>query len=257
MGNFWDDMRDAPRIIIQNGSKFFFSHNTPHEPPASAIVASPPVNSDETKEGKMIRGTRADYSPSTGCSLNILSNDELDEIHRATLDILNDAGIMMLNEEAQEIFYSHGCNVDKKSKIVRIPPHLVEEAIVSAPSNLLLGARNPKNDIIIEGTRVGFMPFGVAIQMMDLDTGKIRESTAKDVAEAVLLSDYANGVDVLFQPMTPRDVPSQVEDVHATEICFTNSSKHFIHVEALSTKSVRRLFEMGAVVAGGEEERKR
>lgn len=205
----------------------------------------------------MIRETRADYRPFLGCSLNILSNDELDEIHRATLEILEDTGMMILNNEARELFYSHGCKVDKKTDIVRIPSYLVEEALRSAPSTLLLAGRNPKYDIVIGGTRVGFMPFGVAIQMMDLDTGEVRPSTAKDVAEAVLLADYANGVDVLFQPMTPRDVPSQVEDVHATEICFANSSKHFIHVEALSTKSVRRLFEMGAIVAGGEEEMRR
>lgn len=205
----------------------------------------------------MIRKTRADYRPLSGCSINILSNDELDEIHRATLEILEDTGMMILNGEAQEIFYSHGCEVDKKTNIVRIPPYLVEEALTSAPSKLLLAGRNPKYDIVIEGTRVGFMPFGVAIQVLDLETGKIRESTNKDVADAVILADAADGVDVLFQPMTPRDVPSQVEDVYASETCFTNSSKHFIHAEALSTKSVRRLFEMGAAVSGGEEEMRR
>jgi len=205
----------------------------------------------------LIRKTRADYRPFLGCSLNILSNDELDEIHRATLEILEDTGMMILNDEARELFYSHGCKVDKKTDIVRIPSYLVEEALRSAPSTLLLAGRNPKYDIVIGGTKVGFMPFGVAIKILDLETGEHRESTNKDLAEAVILADAADGVDVLFQPMTPRDVPYQVEDVYATETCFTNSAKHFIHVEALSTASVRRLFEMGAVVAGSREELRR
>ena len=116
----------------------------------------------------MRRGLRAGYQPLIGCGLNLLSDDELAEIHRATLDVLNDTGLMVLNDEAQEIFYAHGCPVDKKSNIVRIPPYLVEEAIASAPSSLLLAARDPKYDIILEEARVAYTSFGVAVKVLDL-----------------------------------------------------------------------------------------
>lgn len=205
----------------------------------------------------MIRGTRVGYSPSMGCSLNILSKDELDEIHRATLDVLNDAGIMVFNEEAQEIFYSHGCRVDNKSNIVRIPPHLVEEAIVSAPSNLLLGGRNPEHDIILEGSRVAFTSFGVAIKILDLETGEVRETTNKDLAESAILLDATDGADFFLQSMTPRDVPPQVADLVAAETCFTYCTKHFSHGELTSAEKVRKFFEMGVAIVGSAEEMRR
>ncbi|MBA7634278.1 Glycine betaine methyltransferase [subsurface metagenome] len=205
----------------------------------------------------MIRGTRAPYSQLSGLGLNMFSDDELAELHRATLDVLEDGGIMVLNDEAQEIFYSHGCKVDKKTNIVKIPPYLVEEAIRSAPSKVLLAGRDPKYDIVLEGTRVAYTTFGVAIKVIDLETGKARESTNKDLADSAILVDATEGVDVFTQSVTPRDVPSQVEDLVATETCLTNCSKHFHHVDILSTESVRRFFEMGAAVAGGEEEMRR
>ena len=118
----------------------------------------------------MIRGVRAGHRQLSGFSLNIFTEDELAELHRATLEILEDAGLVVLHDEAQEIFQPYGCKVDNKANIVKIPPSLVEEAIESAPSKVLLAGRNPKYDVILEGTRVGFSNLGVAIKVLDLET---------------------------------------------------------------------------------------
>jgi trimethylamine--corrinoid protein Co-methyltransferase len=205
----------------------------------------------------MMRGLRAGYQPLSGCGLNLLSDDELAEIHRATLDVLNDTGLMVLNDEAQEIFYSHGCPVDKKSNIVRIPPYLVEEAIASAPSSLLLAARDPKYDILLEGARVAYTSFGVAVKVLDLETGKVRESTNRDLAESATLVDAAESADFFLQSITPRDVPPRIADLVAAETCLNYCTKHFSHGELVNGESVRRFFEMGVAIVGSAEEMRR
>ena len=205
----------------------------------------------------MIRANSAGYAQLTGCGLNLFTKDELDQIHYGTLEVLEQAGLMILNDEALEIYYSHGCSVDKEKKIVKIPPYIVEEAIRSAPSKVLLAGRDPKNDVILEGNRVGFTNFGVAIKVLDLETGAVRESTNKDLAESAILVDAADNVDMLFSPMTARDVPCQVADVVTAETCLSNSTKHLHNGEILSAKSARRYFEMGAAIAGSAEEMRR
>ena len=122
----------------------------------------------------MIRVVRAGHRQLSGFSLNIFTEDELAELHRATLEILEDASLVALHDEEQEIFHSYGCKVDKKANIVKISPYLVEEAIESAPSKVLLAGRNPKYDVILGGTRVGFSNLGVAIKMLDLETEEAR-----------------------------------------------------------------------------------
>lgn len=204
-----------------------------------------------------MRGLRAGYPQLLGCGLNLLTDAELAEIHRATLDVLNDTGLMVLNDEAQEIFYSHGCPVDKKSNIVRIPPYLVEEAIVSAPSSLLLAARDPRYDIILDGARVAYTSFGVAVMVLDLETGKVRESTNKDLAESATLVDAVESADFFLQSITPRDVTIQNADLVAAETCLTYCTKHFSHGELVNGESVRRFFEMGVAIAGSAEEMRR
>ena len=99
----------------------------------------------------MIRATRAGYDQLSGCGLNLLTRDELDQIHYGTLEVLEQAGLKVFSEEALEIYYSHGCNVDKKNNIVKIPSYIVEEAIKSAPSKVVLAGRDPKHDVILEG----------------------------------------------------------------------------------------------------------
>jgi trimethylamine--corrinoid protein Co-methyltransferase len=202
----------------------------------------------------MITGPRAGYQQIFGCGLNLFTDDELTALHVATLDVLENGGIIVMNDEAQEIFYSHGCQVDKKTNIVKIPGYLVEEAIKSAPSKILLAGRDPKYDICLEGTQISNCSFGVGIEMLDLETGKVRESTLSDVVDCAKLCDAADGVDLILLPVTPRDIPPEVQAEYAAEACFTNCTKHFMHGEILSTDSVRRLYEMGVAVAGGKDE---
>ena len=204
----------------------------------------------------MIRGTRAPYNQLSGLGLNMFTDDELAELHRATLDVLQDAGLMVFNDEAQEILYSHGCKVDKETNIVKIPPYIVDEAIKSAPSTVLLAGRDPKYDIVLEGTRVGFANFGAGIQVLDLETGEIRESTKKDVAETALLCDALDGVDIYIAAVVPRDMPTMTQGLHTAEAMFTNCSKHCMG-GGDDGWSARKIIEMAQVVTGSAENLRR
>jgi len=84
-------------------------------------------------------GQRAGYKSIEGMSLNLFSDDELFEIHCATLQVLNETGVRVLAKDAQEIYEGGGCRVDQKTNIVKIPPHVVEDAIRSAPSTFVVG----------------------------------------------------------------------------------------------------------------------
>jgi len=201
----------------------------------------------------MIRGMRAGYDQLSGCGLSIFTKDELDQIHYGTLEVLEQAGLMVFSDEAQEIYYSHGCKVDKKKKIVKIPPHVVEKAIQSAPSKIVLYGRNSKNDVILEGTRVNFVNFGEGIKVLDIETGKVRESTKQDVADTALLCDALDNVDACLRALAPRDMPPAVEDLHCMEAVFNNTTKP-IFGGSVSGLGMRKIIQMGVAIAGSEEE---
>ena len=201
----------------------------------------------------MIRGMRAGYERLSGWGLNMFTSEELSELHTATLDVLEHAGLIVMSDEAREIFYSHGCQVDKKTNIVKIPSYLVEDAIKSAPSKILLAGRDPKHDFVMGGRRTAYTTCGTVIKAIDFETGKVRESAVKDVTEAAILTDALDEITILFIPVIPRDVPDVLGDIVAAEINFNKCTKHF-QAEVLSVEDTRRVFDMGIAVAGSAEE---
>ena len=56
------------------------------------------------------------------------TNKELQRIHDASLEILEDIGILVHNEKARRIYKEqHGCLVDEQSGLVKFPAKVVEK----------------------------------------------------------------------------------------------------------------------------------
>ena len=97
-----------------------------------------PITNKTEGETMTIKFQYANLLHAGSFGLNVFSPDDLGRIHLATLDVLWNVGVLVKSQQAREIFGDSGCVVDKKTDIVKIPPHLVEDAINSAPSTILL-----------------------------------------------------------------------------------------------------------------------
>ncbi len=201
------------------------------------------------------RNLRARANSLNGLGLSILSEDDLFAIHCATLDVLFHTGIKVGSKEAQDLFEGRGAIVDRKTKIVKLPPYLVEDCIRSTPSTVLLAGRNSNKDFIIEGNRVGFVNFGEGVNVIDPFTKEYRRSTKQDVANAALLSDYLEELDISYRAVAAQDVSPKVQSLHNAEALFLNTSKHFF-IGADSVENCRKLIEMAAAVVGDKKQLK-
>ena len=68
----------------------------------------------------MKRNLHAGKRQSGGFSLNVFTDEELYEIHLATLEVLQKTGLFVQDKESLEIFGGGGAVVDSKNKIVKI-----------------------------------------------------------------------------------------------------------------------------------------
>jgi trimethylamine--corrinoid protein Co-methyltransferase len=203
----------------------------------------------------MKRNSRAGLGSLSGFSLNVLSDDELYELHLATLEVLQHTGVKVESLEALDIFDGGGANVDRKNHIVKIPPHVVEDAIRSAPAKIVLAGRNPKNDVVLEGRRVHFTNFGEGLMINDPFTGEYRKTTKEDVANTAKVVDALDAVDVYERAVDARDVYPGVGALHEAEAFFNNTSKHCFMGPG-SKKLAEMVLEMATAVAGGKEQLK-
>lgn len=188
--------------------------------------------------------------PSQGLGLNSLTEDELYDIHLATLEILEKTGLYIETDEALDVFDGAGAEVDREGKIVKMPPYLVEDAIRSAPSNILLAGRDPKHDKVLVADRVHFTNFSEGIEVVDPFTGERRTPVKADLADAAKLVDYLDDIDVCEKAVGSSDVSQAAISLHNAEAMLTNTTKHCC-VGPGSGFLLNKLVKMAGIIVGG------
>jgi len=180
------------------------------------------------------------------------TDDELREIHFATLEVLWHEGVHIGSEEGVKLFEAAGAIVDHSTRHVRIHPYMVEDAIRTAPSTVVLAGRDPKYDVVLDGSRVSFTTFGAGISIYDIDTDEYRSTTLQDVADTARVADCIDNVDMYSHAVSAGlTCPKSSVDLHEANAFLTNTSKHCMHIDLTCGENAKKYVEMGAAIAGG------
>ena len=204
----------------------------------------------------MKRNFHAGRQLSSGLSLNILTDDELQEIHYGTLEVLNETGIFIEDESALDYFEQGGADVDRDTKVVKIPPYVVEDAIRSAPSKVVLYGRDPKHDIVLESTRVHFTNFSEGVMINDPYTGENRPPFKKDLIDSAKVIDALPEIDFCEKALGAHDANQGTVPLHNAEAYLTNTSKHCAFGPG-NGKFLKKIIQMGEAIVGGVKEFKK
>lgn len=189
-------------------------------------------------------------------SLNILSDDDLEAIHRATLEVLEQTGVYIEDERARKCFESHGAQTDHKSGIVKIPPNLVEDAVRSAPNKVLLAGRDQKHDIVLGDGKVHFTNFSEGVKIKDPVTGESRVPVKQDLVDSARIIDYLDEIDFCEKALGAHDVDQAVVPLHNAEAYLTNTAKHCAFGPG-NGQLLIKIIEMAAAIVGGIEQLKK
>ena len=181
----------------------------------------------------------------------LLTEEQIQEIHRASLEVLETVGVRLLHEGAVELLRNAGCRV-KGDNIVQIPNWLVEECIRSAPSRITMYSRDGVEAMRLEGRNIHFGLGTDLISTQDLETGKTRPTRLQDVINAARVADYCAEIDFIASFGLPRDVPTNSMYVECARAMLENSNKP-IFLTAGGEEDLAVIIEMAVVVAGGEQ----
>ena len=184
-------------------------------------------------------------------SYRLLTEDQIKEIHRATLEVLETVGVRVRHEEGVQLLRDAGCRV-KDGDVVQIPNWLVEESIRSAPSLITVYNRMGEEAMRLEGRNIYFGLGTDLINTYDLDTGKMRPSLLQDVINAARVADYCEEIDFIASFALPSDVPTNTMYIECVKAMMENSIKP-IFFTAAGEEDLEFIIEMAATVAGGKE----
>jgi len=180
----------------------------------------------------------------------LLTEDQIKEIHCASLEILETVGVQVFHSEAARLLDDAGCR-KKENGIFQIPNRLIEDAIHSVPSRITIYNQVGEEAMRLQGRNVYFGLGTDLVTTCDLETGETRESTLQDVANAAKVGDYCEDIDFIASFALPHDVPTNTMYLRCVKVMLENSVKP-IFFTAAGKEDLALIIEMAETVAGGE-----
>ena len=184
--------------------------------------------------------------------LQLLSNEDISQIHNASIQILEKTGMFMpLDEKRLNDLEDFGLHIDRQINRVRFPGHIVEKAIQKAPTTYTLYARNPNYDLILDGKHKYMSLDGTGLKIKDLDSGQIRNSTFADLADAARVADFLPQISFLWPCVSAQDRPAATQPLYELQALVLNTCKHIQAMTAVNRHTAAGSVEMAAALVGG------
>jgi trimethylamine--corrinoid protein Co-methyltransferase len=184
------------------------------------------------------RSYRNPYRP-----IEVLSGEQVERIHNASLQILEEQGMEFLDEEARGILKAAGADVEEGGLRVRFDRGLVLEAVAKAPSHVTLHARNPAHNLTFGGNHVNFGCVASAPNVSDLDRGR-RPGTFEDYKNLLKLVHSFDIVHFMSgYPVEPADLSPATRHLDALGAALTMTDK-VIHGYSLGRERIADAIEL-------------
>jgi trimethylamine--corrinoid protein Co-methyltransferase len=185
--------------------------------------------------------------------LEILTPQEIRKIHSATLWIIEKVGVRFPSKRALEIWAAHGAEVDHEKMIVRARADLIEKALKHCPPTYPLAARDPQQDLPLDGNHVFVGTDGCGVEVIDIKTGERRTSCLQDVRDISRIADATEEVAFHWVPVSAQDMPPATRGLHEIKAIWENSTKHVQTESIYNEREARAAIEMAGLIVGGKD----
>ena len=185
--------------------------------------------------------------------MNFLSDQQLDDLQEATLQVLEETGVQFPSEKALDIFSAHGAQVDHDKQVVKIPRQMVIDAMDLVPRTFLMAARDAAFDIQLEEGVSYFTTDGCGYETIDIKTGERRASTKADVGMMARITDYLSSI-AFYWPMVSAQDFGVAAPLHELDTTWNNSVKHIQSETLMGAMPAEFAIEMATVLRGSREE---
>lgn len=183
--------------------------------------------------------------------LEFLTQDQLQMVHHAVLEVLEQVGVRIDYPPAMEVFAAHHCPVDAQKQCVKIPPELVHRAINTSPKSFTLYARQSSHNVSVTLDDIYTIAGSSALNVLDLN-GVHRPATLQDLIDFTVLIDGLELADIMHAMVVPQDIPQPGFDRILFSTILEHSGKHY-YSQGEGGQSVLDQINLAAVVQGSTQ----
>ena len=179
-----------------------------------------------------------------------MTQEEIERIDSASLDILENVGVIFRDEQAIRDWRGAGADVREEYRVY-LDRGLVRELIATIPSEIALYARNPQNSARIGGRSAIFIPMAGAPYLRDLEDRR-RAPTLDDLAMFHKLAQLSPAIhSTSHHIVEPMDHVVAHRHLRITYSSMKHSDKLIMGMTT-SPKNAADVLDMCAVLFGDE-----
>jgi len=179
----------------------------------------------------------------------LLSEDQVETIHEASLELLQEIGVELMGSTARDAFRAAGARIDDDTGLARIPREVVEHALTTAPERFTVTPRNPARRLDVGGSEIAFGLVAGPPTVHD----RVRGRRAGNLEDYVTLVKLAQCFDVVHfvgnQPTSPQELPAATRhlDTYLANLTYTD---RVFHLSAIGRQRALDGIEMTALSRG-------
>ena len=180
-----------------------------------------------------------------------LSEREVERVHLAALDLLENVGMAEPTQRVLDTALSGGCLLNEKGRLI-FPRSLVEDAIDKSAKKFIVHGRSREFDFEASNGMLNTCTGGAAVSMLDIDHREYRPSTLEDLYDLSRLCDTLENIQWFTRPVVATDITDLYElDVNTVYASAAGTRKH-ISSSFCSGENLYKLQSMLDLMAGGE-----
>jgi trimethylamine--corrinoid protein Co-methyltransferase len=179
----------------------------------------------------------------------VLSELQCNEIFLAALECLKRIGVRIQNEEAKSLLANAGADVEDDQ--VRIPAHIIQDAIACTPRTFTIWGRDYQHEMRIAPDRVHFGPGPSCTYFIDPQTQERRRALRGDAGKTALICDALPNMDYVMGLSMFDDVIPVLSPVYEFAEMLANSTKPLI-AWANTPNTLEDIYKMAVAVSGSE-----
>lgn len=176
-----------------------------------------------------------------------LKEEQLTEVHNASLKVLENTGVLVEHEKAREIFSSIGCSVTEDNR-VKFPGEIIEKAIQRAPADITIYSRDEKPQMELGDGNSYFGTVTSLPQMLNND-GSRHPYTVNDCRQMTIVMDALDTMDFATGTGMASDVPPELADIYEI-VCMIENSPKPVLVTTFTEKGLLAVIDVCKIIRG-------
>ncbi len=196
----------------------------------------------------------ANYSSHQTLQFRVLSDQQIEKVFQATLEALQRTGVTVFNAEARQLLAEAGARVEGNR--VRIPPHIIQDAIAAAPRSFTIWGRDREHRMQIVPNRVYYGPGPTCTYFVDPYTGERRPTRREDPGLTARVCDALDNIDYVMSLGLISDVTAELAPVYEFAEMIANTGKP-VFAWTFTEDNLHDIYDMALAVAGDEEQMQR